>query len=49
MDWGHYSTVVQHYEFILVVVAWSLFVVDALQQVNKLRRKRKDKAQWEKS
>jgi hypothetical protein len=46
MDWGSYGDFVLHTEFVLCMIAWNLVALDAVQQVQRMKRKRKEKAQW---
>lgn len=46
-DWGSYGELVLELEFVLVMIAWNLLALDAWQQVQRMRRKLKEKRQWE--
>jgi hypothetical protein len=46
MDWGHYGETALEFVFVLVMIAWNLLALDAVQQIQRMKRKRKEKAQW---
>jgi hypothetical protein len=44
--WGAYGQFVDNAEFFMFMVAWCLLALDAVQQIRRAERKRKERAQW---
>lgn len=44
--WGHYGTFSHDMIFVYVMLAWNLMALDAIQQISKLKKKRKEKSEW---
>lgn len=44
---NHYANVVNNAIFGLFMLAWSLLALDTVQQVRRLRKKQKEKKEWE--
>ena len=47
MDYGHYTTFVHDAMFVLYMLGWNVLAWDLWQQLNRLKRKRKERKEWE--
>jgi hypothetical protein len=47
--WGNYGDFTFQAQSVLFLLAWNLLALNVWQEVRKLKRKRKEKAQWESS
>ena len=46
MDYGHYTAFVHDAMFALYMLGWNALAWDLWQQLNRLKRKRKEQKEW---